>query len=155
MRIRLGLALFEQCIIVLVLQRGDRRLLANPAFANELAARFDHELLAMHLAEDFAAGDDFEPGAFDLAVQIAADDDVVRRDVPFETAGAADGNVGGGIDAAFDRAVDVQGALQVQFSAELASRCDNRRPTRLYLSFVAFTKESHFTRPSFSNNVSY
>lgn len=138
-----------------MLQRGDRSLLANPAFANELAAGFDHEFLAMHLAEDFAAGDDFKPSAFHLAVQVAADDDMVCRDVSFETAGAADGNVGGGIDAAFDRAIDVKGALQVQFSAEFASRCDNRRPTRLYFSFVASTKESHFTRPSFSNNVSY
>lgn len=139
----------------LMAQRRNGRGVADAALADELAAGFDHELLAVHLAEHLAAGDDLESHAVDLAVQVAADDHVVGANIAVEAAGGADRNVAGRLDRTFDDAVDVEGGLERQFASEFTSSSDNRRPDMLNLSFTAFANESHLTRPSFSNRVSY
>src|SRR5690606_11713002 len=100
-------------------------------------------------------GDNFQPYTIDVAVQMATDHYVVRPQRALETAGRADRHVAGGFDRALDNTIDVERGVEDQFSSELSSTCDNRRPARLNLSFTTFANESHFTRPSFSNRLSY
>lgn len=153
---RLSGLFVEVFALDLVSQRSNRRVpLTDAALTNELAAGLDYEFFAVHFAEDLAGGDDFQSLALDFAVQITADDDMLCVDSTLEVARAADRDVAARFDVTLDCSVDMQGGIESQFSAEFASRSDNCRPARLYLSLTALARESHCTRVSFSNSVSY
>lgn len=89
-------------------QGRDLALFADAALADELSARLDDELLAVHFTKNLAASNDFQAITLDFSVQIAAHDYKPGVDVAIEATGASNGDIAGRFNIPLDDAINMQ-----------------------------------------------
>lgn len=93
--------------------------LASVDVAVEQGARLDDQLGHREVAANPAAGHDFQSPGVDIAIEAAADHDVIGLQFSFDAAFLPDGHFRLGVDAAFDEAVDVQVVAQGKVADKL------------------------------------
>ncbi len=81
---------------------------AGENVAVEQGAWLDDQLGCREVAANPATGHDFQSPGVDTALESAADHDVIGLQLSFDAAFLPDGYFRLGVDAAFDKAVDVQ-----------------------------------------------
>lgn len=84
-----------------------------------MCARFDHQFGDGKIPVDPAAADDFQPSGIDVALELAADDDVIGLQVAHDFSLLANRDLRLGANRALDATVDVQVIAQGKVADKL------------------------------------
>lgn len=103
-----------------------RIVIADLALADEAAAGFYHQIVGDQLAMDMSCGNDFQALTVDVAIHVAADDDVGGTNAALKITAFTEADIGLGVDLALDTTVDVQIVGQGEAAVNRAVGCDER-----------------------------
>ncbi len=91
----------------------------------ETRTRFNDENVAIDIPDQRTTRHDFDLIALDIALEVATNHHVAGFDRRFHHSTTADGNVLERLYGTFDATVDMQASVQIQFTLEPCTLCDN------------------------------